>query len=216
MEQVIRYALPIVAVGMFGIQQWIKKRTGDFPEAETKIEKGYLRGQSVFLIISALLLMFRYDGTQLFATWKMIVILGLLLVLAYMDYKVQLIPNEYIAAGLLLRIAIFLLEAVADFENAIVTIMFELIACMIMLILWLILRFISRKGVGMGDIKLLALLPLFLGIVGCFEATLYAMVLFFIQACYCILTRKKGKKDVLPFAPAILGGVMIWMVCLCL
>lgn len=214
MEQVIRYSLPIVAFAMIGIQYWMQRKIEDFPLAETNKEKKYLFIEKIILFLISIYLMFIDSSLGYFYSWKIICIIGLLLLIAFVDYKVQLIPNEFLAVGLVIRIVILGVEVLVDFAKALISIKLEMIGCVMMLLMCALLRVISRKGVGMGDIKLLAIFPLFLGIPGCFEAAFYAMIVIFIQACICLLTHKKDKKDVLPFAPAILIGVLMWTICL--
>lgn len=90
------------------------------------------------------------------------------------------------------------MDAVAQFLS-------ELIGCGILLAFCLLVRIVSRKGLGMGDVKLFSILPLFLGALGGMRAMMYSMVIIFVQACFCLITKRKGKKDVLPFAPSIAG-----------
>lgn len=212
MEQMIRYSTPLIAIVMIVVQRWEKKKIVDFPKAETKKEKEYLAIQSIVLIICSIYLAMCYEPTDIFSGWKVICILGLMGLIAYVDYKIQLIPNEFLKMAFIIRIVVLILEVFLDFSTGIANLISECIGCIVLLIFGLILRIISRNGFGMGDIKLLSVLPLFLGIVGCMEATFYSMIIIFIQACVCLIVGKKNKTDELPFAPAVLGGVFIWTI----
>ncbi len=76
----------------------------------------------------------------------------------------------------------------------------------------LVLAFISRGGMGGGDIKFAAVIGLFLGwpnglfaiFLGCMLAGLVGIVL--------LLTRIKGRKDAIPFGPFLCAGALatIW------
>lgn len=212
MEQIIRYCTPFIAIVMVAVQGWEKKKMVDFPKAETKREKKYLTIQPIVLIICSVYLVMCYESIYFLSGWKLICILGLLGLIAYVDYKIQLIPNEFLKMAFIIRVVILILELILDFATGITILVSECIGCIVLLVFGAILRMISRNGFGMGDIKLLAILPLFLGIAGCMEATFYSMIFIFIQACVCLITGKKNKTDVLPFAPAVLVGVFVWTI----
>ena len=108
-----------------------------------------------------------------------------------------------------LRGIIFLIEILQNPMDAAAQMIAELIGCGVLLAFSLLIRILSRKGLGMGDVKLFSILPLFLGALGGMRAVIYSMLIIFVQAVFCLITKRKGKKDVLPFAPAIAGGTWI-------
>lgn len=67
------------------------------------------------------------------------------------------------------------------------------------------------KGMGMGDVKLGALLGMLLG----FPQSFYAILLSFWVGAFVgialIVTKKKTRKDLLPFAPFLIGAaIVVW------
>ena len=66
-----------------------------------------------------------------------------------------------------------------------------------------------KNSIGMGDIKLFMVMGLYLGLYSMIDAIMSSLVLAFICAVVLLLTRKKGKKDSLPFAPAVLAGTYL-------
>ncbi|MEI6222460.1 MAG: prepilin peptidase [bacterium] len=67
------------------------------------------------------------------------------------------------------------------------------------------------RGMGWGDVKLGILLGLFLG----FPLSIYGLVLAFwlgaIVSIFFLVKRKKGMKDMLPFAPFLISGcLLVW------
>ena len=68
---------------------------------------------------------------------------------------------------------------------------------------------IIKNSIGFGDIKIFAVLGLFLGISGIFSAVFFSLVVSFVIACYVLITKKKGRKDTIPFGPAIVLGTYL-------
>ena len=191
---------------------WIyceQKRNTEFPAVETKKGKYYFRIMPVILAAMLVYLIWHNRELSVFALWKAGSVLALVWLIAYVDYKVQLIPNRYLLAALIVRGIIFLFELINAPARACTQIISELLGGAMLLAFCFLLRILSRKGMGMGDVKLFSVLPLFLGIWGGFRALIYAMIIIFIQSVVCLITKKKGKSDVIAFGPAIAGGVWI-------
>lgn len=191
---------------------WIyyeQKKNVDFPVIETKKGKYYFRLMPVALVAMLCYLIWHNKELSLFTLWKAGLVLALVWMIAYVDYKVQLIPNRYLLIALLARGILFLTELINGPAQAGIGILSELLGGAILLAFCFLLRILSRKGLGMGDVKLFAILPLFLGFWGGFRALIYAMIIIFIQSVLCLITKKKGKNDVIAFGPAIAGGVWI-------
>lgn len=209
METVIKYGVLPLALLMSYIQYYFIKRTDKFPKAEKKAENLYLKALPVVMLLTAIYMIVFYKSGKLFLFWKEMAFLSILWVVAYVDYKCQLIFNEYLLMALGIRGLFLIVELFASPELAIAQLLTELIGVLCLLGFGFVMRFLSRKGMGMGDIKLLAIMPLFLGTLNAFQAVLYSMIIIFVQACVCLITHKKGRKDALPFAPAILGGAAL-------
>ena len=66
-----------------------------------------------------------------------------------------------------------------------------------------------KNSIGYGDIKLFIIMGLFLGMNGIWTAVFMSLIVAFFVAIFLLATRKKGKKDVVPFAPSIMIGTYI-------
>ena len=76
----------------------------------------------------------------------------------------------------------------------------------------LVLHVLSRGGLGMGDVKLSALLGLYLGWLGWAAVVLGALAGFVVQAVVALgllATRRIGLRGELPFGPAMLAGAAL-------
>lgn len=209
MEEALRYSTILMAGIMIGAVYWTGKKRKESVCLEEKRTKLYFYGIFPALLFLSFYLILSPAQIEVTAMWKRICIAAVLWPVAYVDFKKHLIPNTYLLLALGCRVVIFLAEVLQSPMNGLAQLISEIIGSLVLLAFCLLMRLLSRKGLGMGDVKLFAVLPLFLGVLGGMRALLYAMILIFIQSCFCLITKRKGKKDVLPFAPAIEAGVWI-------
>ena len=68
---------------------------------------------------------------------------------------------------------------------------------------------VSRKGLGGGDVKLMAVSGLYLGAGSVLPAMLYGSVLAAVTAGVLIALKKIGRKDAIPLVPFLYAGMLI-------
>lgn len=73
----------------------------------------------------------------------------------------------------------------------------------------LLLRYATRGGLGLGDVKLAALLGLYLGTTGLILALLLAFVAGAAFGGLLLLTKRKGRKETIPFGPFLSLGALL-------
>jgi len=78
------------------------------------------------------------------------------------------------------------------------------------IIVLIILAF--RGGMGWGDSKLAAFIGLAVGFPGVLLALLIAVVSGGIVAAVLLVTKRKGRKDAIPFGPFLAGGALVTIV----
>lgn len=164
-------------------------------------------------IIADVLLVFCFrhyysDNSWLFNA-KRFALIGLIWPITYIDYKTYRIPNTYIIAGGIIRI-LFLLAELLHGEKELTTIIAgELLAALIVFIASLLCRSLIKNGVGWGDIKLMVIMALFLGVQGLPGAIMMALIISFLSVVVLMMMHKKGRKDVIPFGPFIVLGTYL-------
>jgi leader peptidase (prepilin peptidase)/N-methyltransferase len=85
-------------------------------------------------------------------------------------------------------------------------------AALVLFVVFLVLALIAPSGLGMGDVKLAALLGLYLGWLGWNVVVLGAAAGFVVQAVLAVAllaSRRIGLKGELPFGPAMLLGAAL-------
>lgn len=137
------------------------------------------------------------------------IVLALLWPITLSDIKQMRIPNKILLCGLAARLILVPIEVLSSSENAIETLKSEGIAAVFALIVTVGCALVSKGSLGMGDIKLICLLGLFLGTEGLFYASFLSIFVAFFAAIGLLVFKKKKRKDTIPFAPFILAGTFL-------
>jgi leader peptidase (prepilin peptidase)/N-methyltransferase len=131
---------------------------------------------------------------------KYFFLLSLLVAATVVDLKYRIIPDKLNLAGLLFGMPFLFVSREAFFSGA--------AGFLVGGGLLLLVAVVSRGGMGGGDIKLAAVIGLYLG----WEHLLLALFLAFIAGgtvgILMLLLRLKKMKDTLPFGPCLALGAM--------
>ena len=68
---------------------------------------------------------------------------------------------------------------------------------------------VVKNGIGFGDMKLFVVMGLLLGLDGIWGAIFMALIVSFFIALYVLITKKKTRKDAIPFGPALVIGTYL-------
>ncbi len=153
-----------------------------------------------------------------------ITLLFLLFAITQIDLKHRIIPNSLVGIGLVIGLVFYLphlLSFIVTVPGALVSErpVHEALGGMllgggIMLVIFLV----SRGGMGAGDIKLMALIGLYVGLRGTAAVLMLGFFFGAITGVAFMVTGKLTRKDALPFAPflslaaliQVLWGDQIW------
>lgn len=155
------------------------------------------------------LLFLFYEENTLIHIVKRIIIASVLWIAAYFDKKSYRIPNKLILLGLAFRVIVLGVEVLTIGTGVKEFIIPELIASAAMFVISIICMLIAKNGLGMGDVKLFMIMGLFLGIRGMMTAMFYSLIITFFVSVFMLITKKKNRKDYLPFAPSIMVGTIM-------
>ncbi len=183
-----------------------------------------LRYPLIELTVGLIFVLIYYFYGSTIDTLLYITLLFLLLAVALIDFEHRIVPNGIVAAGLILGL-IYYLPALANLWLDLPGFLIAerdlidaaggfLLGGIIMLVILLV----SRGGMGAGDMKLMALIGLYVGLRG---AAVVMLLGFFLGAVVGVTYMALGKltrKDALPFAPylslaaliEVLWGELIW------
>lgn len=140
---------------------------------------------------------------------KRLGLLSILWIIAPIDYRYKRIPNWFLAVGAGYRVVIFLGELIWEREVLLSTILSEGIAFLMIGVILIVCLLIMKNSMGAGDIKLMLLMCLFQGIAGVAASLFCSMLVSFVIAVFLLLTKKKNRKDTIPFGPCVLVGTYL-------
>ena len=206
-QMVVRCGVIVVGIAATLLVSAGYRKIDEGPKTLTGKSKLYFECMLVAIGITAIYMIIRYSPeVDPIMSWKRIAFLPLLWYIAYYDYKHKLILNEFLLMGIGLRGMLLIPELLIGGRDSLAVIVSELVGALILFLFGIMFRFLSRNGMGAGDVKLFAILPLFMGALGGLRAVFSGMVIIFLAACIFLITKRKGLKDELPFAPSIALG----------
>ncbi len=132
--------------------------------------------------------------------------IGLLLLIAYTDYKHRRIPNRLLLCLVILRVIFVAVFLALSAQEGVRTLLFSAIAVAITLPVLLLLRPYSKGKTGAGDLKLLLVCGFCLGIHRYLLSLLLSAV--FLLIAY-VLQHLRHQKHNVPFAPYLCSGALI-------
>jgi leader peptidase (prepilin peptidase) / N-methyltransferase len=130
--------------------------------------------------------------------------------LGVIDLQHRLLPNCVVVPALGIAVGLLLLAAAAEQDWA--ALLRAGLGAVVLFAVFLVLALIAPSGLGMGDVKLAALLGLYLGWVGWHAVVIGAAGGFVVQAVVALsllATRRIGLRGELPFGPAMLLGAAV-------
>lgn len=182
-------------------------------DGKTVVSKKFILIYSaIFIIINiaiAIFFMFMYSSNSVLFSLKRFFVLSLLWPVALIDFKTYRIPNVFILAGLSFRAILIIPELIFERTYIVGNIITELIATVAITLAAFLCSICMKNSIGYGDIKLFIVMGLLLGMNGIWGAVFMSLIVAFFVAVFVLVTRKKGRKDVVPFAPAIMIGTYI-------
>lgn len=140
---------------------------------------------------------------------KLIFLVACLVPIAWKDYFEYKIPNKIILFLLGFRF-IFVFWEFMELKTAFFEeIKQSMMACFGIGVFLIIVHLVFKNSIGMGDIKLMMIMALYQGFYGVFGSIFFSMIGVCVLGIVLMIAKKKGRKDALPFAPAILIGTLL-------
>ena len=205
--------LLILIVGYVGTCQYLK---GDSLKNINKDCLRFGRNRIIYLCVGAIInigviVLFNtiYVDTLFLEQMKMLILISFIYPMAVVDYKEHRIPNQLLIIALFIRIILYVFEFINSKDDVIVTIKSDLAGAIIIGGFFLIILLIFKNSIGMGDIKLFALMGLFQGLFGVFNSVFFSLIVSFFISIILLILKRKNRKDVIPFGPSIYAGTVV-------
>ena len=206
-------AAPVIsAVGYIYVCQSLKSDgTGLRDAVRPSIKKAaYLIAALGAEVMLAVLFNALYD-VSLLKELRLLTLVGILAPAAAIDYKTQRIPNRLLIAAAAIRGVLFAAEFVVYGADALEILKDAAAGAAAIGGFFLIMSLLFKNSVGMGDVKLFAVIGLYQGLWGGINSVFFSLCASFAAAILLLITKKKGRKDYMPFAPAIFAGTVAAM-----
>lgn len=195
-----------------------EEEKGEVPEKTSATDAGQVKKYSIISIvlsvIASLFYIFLYKQNDAMQTVKTLTLLAVLFPVAYFDYIFYKIPNKILKYAVIVRAAELIPETLI-YRKEMAGVLIDMgITLAVLFLICMVCNLIIRGAMGMGDVKLLLVMGLYLGSAKFILAILVVLVLAFFAAIYFVASGKKTKKDIMPFAPYILAGTYLAVILL--
>lgn len=199
------------AAGLFFYELWKHRDKypagkGDRPPTAALVYSALMAAAAVGL--SLFVTCFYSDNSFLF-TLKRVVMLAILWPIAYTDFTAYRIPNLFVGAGLAARVILLGAEFLWERETLFPALLTEVVASIVLFLVAVLCRVVVKNSIGGGDMKLFVVMGLLLGLQGTWGAIFLSLIVSFIVAVALLATRKKTRKDAIPFGPALAAGTYL-------
>ncbi|MCL2166792.1 MAG: prepilin peptidase [Clostridiales bacterium] len=160
-------------------------------------------------IAAAVLLLLRAGRIDPFITLRHGILIVFSYIAAVLDIKVKRIPNSLVLAMLAAWVLIMTPRLFFDIDTAIALLADSALGFAVGGGIFLLVYIISRKGLGGGDVKFMAVAGLYSGLAGILPAMLIGTVFAALVGFLLILLKRIGRKDTMPLAPFLFIGILV-------
>ncbi len=171
---------------------------------------------AVFAAAAAAMLI--YVSVKENASWIVCIrqqlVLSVAAVIAAIDFKVKKVPNFLAAVLILVWMVFFIIHIIAGegFSTLGQRFLQALIGFLTGGIILLVCMLVSRGGIGAGDVKLIAVLGLFYGMIGILNILFYSCLFAVVISVFLLVAKKLKLKDSVPMTPFILMALCTYTI----
>ena len=166
---------------------------------------------SSVVFVSLLIALFNtfYKEKNLIHCLKLLTLVTCMLPIAAVDIKHKKIPNQFLIIALILRGGFFAAEWIFSPPTILNILKDSVIGAILIGVFFLLILLIFKNSIGMGDIKLFAIMGLYQGLWGAINSVFFSLMVSFLISVVLLITRIKKRKDTISFGPSILLGTII-------
>ena len=210
------FALLIDAVLAAEAYHFLKKRNAlriIQEEADREGNKKYVL--LCFVIAMMSVLAYVYGVTHAEKTFLQAVtdsaVMAWVLLIGYIDWKEHVIPNDLILIAMVFWMIVTVLEIVVGQGNIRNVLLYSLVGFFVVGFVLLAVALIAKSALGMGDVKMFAVLGLFFGLFGAYSILLVTVVTMALVSLMLLAFKKVTTKTALPMAPFTFLGLLIYL-----
>lgn len=208
----ILYSVALVVASFFYLKVRYKLcENGSIKDIAKKNIKYLIITSVIFLVIVVIETMYaiRHDIYSLPVLMKWSTLFWGVYLLAKIDYHEKKIPNKIILIMLIARVVFLIYEIVVNLEYWKTVLVYPLLGAAIGGMIMAVAMLISRKGVGMGDVKMFIVIGAFVGSTEILATLFYTILISVIGGVMLLITKKARLKDSVPMAPFACAGIAL-------
>ena len=183
-----------------------------FEEKMIKCRKDTFAALMSGVLSAAVMGLFTIYGYTLIHSISLIILLSALMGISRIDKKYQIIPNRILMILFAIRILTIGGEIFIDKADMLVVILSSILGVIYGSIVFLIIRLFSKDSIGMGDIKLFAVIGLYIGSTAILPAMFITSIFALVYGVVMIAKKAISKKDTMSFGPFIAAGTIVTMI----
>lgn len=174
--------------------------------------------QNIFFIITYLLIgiavgiLYKVYAYNLIKSFKALIIISVSLIIAGIDHREKIIPNEVVVFILGIACIFILINVFTNPVEALAIFIDSTVALLIGAGVFALSKAVSKNGVGMGDVKLVGALGFYLRTYTLMGVLIVSLVSIALYGLFKVCTKKATAKDEIPFAPFIAFGLTTCMI----
>ncbi len=144
-----------------------------------------------------------------FEALRSVLVICALLFAGIIDFRLKIIPNKLTLTLLILTAIAYAVEFICYQDHIVVDAVNALLGCAVCFMIFFIGRVISRKGMGMGDIKLTAVMGLALGLSNALGCLLWSLIAASVTGIVLLIAKKLKTKSKMAMAPFFFAGTVV-------
>ncbi len=159
-------------------------------------------------VCTGLTWLFMQYGYGPLKTVRYVMLLAILYPIAWEDAREKRIPNRWLVYLLLCRSVLFLAEMFLLSALRMENLKFTLFGGMVSGAVFYVAYVLSGHAIGMGDVKLVAVIGMCLGVGSAYLVMVVSLILSAFYGVFQVLRKKKGMKDEIAFGPFLALGTL--------
>lgn len=152
------------------------------------------------------------SGASAIDLCRQIVVALVLFAAMIIDSKTRLIPNLLILVALGLGVLILVIEFIFCKEVFLSSLIMSIAGFLCCVVLFYVISRLTKEGIGMGDVKLISVMGLLLGLSTTLMSVLFSLILCTVASVVLLFGKKKNKTDRIPFAPFMFFGYILMFI----
>lgn len=152
------------------------------------------------------------SGSSGIGLYRQIVVALVLISAMIIDSKTKIIPNVLILVALGLGVFALIIEFFLYRDVFLESFIMSFVGFLSCEVFFYVLSRLTKDGIGMGDVKLISVMGLLLGVYSTLIAVTLALMLCAVISVVLLLCKKKNKTDRIPFGPFMFFGYMLMFI----